>query len=416
MDIQKLSVKRSKPEQSRCDILPDEFILLGHGTGKCCSSMKICLLNVLHDALDKRMYHKVGRSLVAAGHEVVSIAPGAANGASQETGVRFVPVPEARSFTARLCSVVRLARLGRRERAAVYIAPEPESWVAALLIKMTGGGKVVLDMHEHIPSEFAKFFPACCRGIVGWLTVRFMRLFARFTDLIILTRDSFDGFWTGLNTPRVTVINTNHLQPQCASIPEFLTEAYASRPTLIHQGIFGDIRGSYQLLEAMKQVAVEVPDIRCIVLGRYAYGDEKAYRQAIRAAGLEQHIVMLDAVPFEQVPAYIAVSRIGLILFQPGLPNHTLAMPHKLFDYMREAKPVIAPAFSIEVSRIVREADCGVLVNITSPDAIAGAVLELLRDPEKAARLGQNGRRAVEEKYNWQQDERRLIEAINRLE
>ena len=38
--------------------------------------MKICLLNVLHDALDKRMYHKVARSLVAAGHEVVSIAPG----------------------------------------------------------------------------------------------------------------------------------------------------------------------------------------------------------------------------------------------------------------------------------------------------------------------------------------------------
>ena len=156
---------------------------------------------------------------------------------------------------------------------------------------MTGGGKVVLDMHEHIPSEFAKFFPACFRGIVAWLTLRFMRLFARFTDLIILTRDSFDVFWTGLKTPRVTVINTNHLQPQCASIPEFLKDAYASRPTLIHQGIFGDIRGSYQLLEAMKQVAVELPDIRCIVLGRYAYGDESAYRRAIRDAGLR---VMLD--------------------------------------------------------------------------------------------------------------------------
>lgn len=378
--------------------------------------MKICLLNVLHDALDKRMYHKVARSLVAAGHEVVSIAPGTGTAPDGEGGVRFISVPEARSFAARFWSVARLARLGRRERADLYIAPEPESWVAALVIKMTGGGKVVLDMHEHIPSEFAKFFPACFRGIVAWLTLRFMRLFARYTDLIILTRDSFDVFWTGLKTPRVTVINTNHLQPQCASIPEFLKDAYASRPTLIHQGIFGDIRGSYQLLEAMKQVAVELPDIRCIVLGRYAYGDESAYRRAIRDAGLEQHIVLLDAVPYEQVPAYIAVARIGLILFQPGLPNHTLAMPHKLFDYMREAKPVIAPAFSIEVSRIVGEADCGILVDITSPDAIAGAVLELLRDSEKAARLGQNGRRAVEEKYNWQQDERRLIEAINRLE
>lgn len=382
--------------------------------------MKICLLNVLHDALDKRMYHKIARSLVAAGHEVVSIAPGgdaeAASAARTETGVRFVAIPAARGFADRLVSVARLIRLGRRERADLYIAPEPESWVAALCVKLTAGGKVALDMHEHIPSEFAKFFPRGMRSFMVWLTVRFMRLFARFTDLVILTRESFDEFWTGLNTPRVIVINTNHLQPSCEVVPETLRRLYAERPTLIHQGIFGDIRGSYQLLEAMKRAAAEMPDVHCIVLGKYAYGDEQAFRRAIREAGLEQAVSMIDTVPFEEVPAYIAVSRVGLILFQPGLPNHTLAMPHKLFDYMREAKPVIAPAFSLEVSRIVREADCGILVDVTSPGAVADAMLDLLRNPEEAERLGRNGRRLVEEKYNWQQDEKRLLEAVNRMQ
>lgn len=380
--------------------------------------MKICLLNVLHDALDKRMYHKIARSLLSAGHEVVSIAPGADEAAKtleEGSGVRFISIPAAHSFAGRLVSVARLVRLGRRQRADVYIAPEPESWVAALLIKLTAGGKVVLDMHEHIPSEFAKFFPRFLRAGVSWTTVRFMRLFARFTDLILLTRGSFDDFWTGLSTPRATVINTNHLQPRCLEIPDVLRERYAGRPTLIHQGIFGDIRGSYQLLEAMKRVAAAVPDVQCIVLGKYAYGDEEAYRDAIREAGLDEAISMIDAVPYAEVPAYIAVSQIGLILFQPGLPNHTLAMPHKLFDYMREAKPVIAPAFSLEVARIVREADCGILVDVTSPEAIADATLDLLGDPGKAERLGQNGRRLVEEKYNWQQDEKRLLDAIDRI-
>ena len=380
--------------------------------------MKICLLNVLHDALDKRMYHKIARSLIDAGHEVVSIAPGADEAAKtldKADGVHFIPIPAAQSFAGRLVSVVRLVRLGRRQGADVYIAPEPESWVAALLIKLTVGGKVVLDMHEHIPSEFAKFFPRFLRPGVSWTTVRFMRLFARFTDLILLTRGSFDDFWTGLSTPRATVINTNHLQPRCLEIPEVLRERYAGRPTLIHQGIFGDIRGSYQLLESMKRVSAAVPEVQCIVLGRYAYGDEQAYRDAIRDAGLDEAISMIDAVPYAEVPAYIAVSRIGLILFQPGLPNHTLAMPHKLFDYMREAKPVIAPAFSLEVARIVREADCGILVDVTAPQAIADAMLDLLRDPGKAERLGQNGRRLVEEKYNWQQDEKRLLDAMNRI-
>jgi len=106
---------------------------------------------------------------------------------------------------------------------------------------------------------------------------------------------------------------------------------------------------------------------------------------------------------------------VGLILFQPGPINHTLAMPHKLFDYMREAKPVIVPGFSLEVERIVRESECGLLVDVTIPQAIADAALKLLRDPVLATRLGANGRRAVEEKYNWQAEEKVLLEAFTRL-
>jgi hypothetical protein len=271
-------------------------------------------------------------------------------------------------------------------------------------------------MHEHIPSEFAKFFPARMRPVIEWLTLRFMRLFARYTDLIILTRESFDSMWSGLETPRVTVINTNHLQPPCASVPAELLAAYGDRPTLIHQGIFGDVRGSYQLLDAMQRIVAEIPDAVCIVLGRYVYGDVEAYRDAIKKAGLQDAVILVDAVPFEEVPAWISVARVGLILFQPGPMNHTLAMPHKLFDYMREGRPVVAPDFAVEVARIVREADCGILVDTASPEAIAEAALRLLRHPDEATRLGQNGRRLVEAKYNWRMDEERLIQAMEALE
>ncbi len=378
------------------------------------------MLNVLHEPLDKRMYHKVGRSLLSAGHQLVSIAPQSATNAESDPpardDIRFVFTQPASTFAARFRAAMRLVGLGRREKADVYIAPEPESWVAALCVKALVGGKVVLDMHEHIPSEFAKFFPPWMRSAVEWATLRFMRLFARYTDLIILTRESFDSMWSGLKTPRVTVINTNHLQPPCASVPAELLKAYGARPTLIHQGIFGDVRGSYQLLDAMRRIIAEMPDAVCVVLGRYVYGDVEAYRNAIREAGLQDAVILVDAVPFEDVPAWISVARVGLILFQPGPMNHTLAMPHKLFDYMREGRPVVAPDFAVEVARIVREADCGILVDTASPEAIAEAALHLLRHPDEATQLGQNGRRLVEAKYNWRMDEERLIQAMEALE
>lgn len=377
--------------------------------------MKICLLNVLHEPFDKRVFQKVGRSLAGAGHEVVSICPCAGEAPAASAGIRFMAIPPAASKRDRLRSVARLVRLGRRQRADLYLAPEPESWVAALIIKALYGGKVVFDMHEHVPTEFAKFFPSAARGFMTWLTRRFMRLFARWTDLIILTRQSFENEWAGLRVPRVVVINTNHLQPPCSEIPEGLRREYADAPTIIHQGQFGEARGSYQLLDAVKIIVKEIPDLRCIVLGDYVSGSEAEYRDAVRAAGLDGCIRMIGTVPFEAVPAHIAVAKVGLILFQPGLLNHTLAMPHKLFDYMREGRPVVAPGFAVEVAHIMNESDCGMLVDVTDPKAIAEAVLKLLRDPGEAARLGANGRRMVEQKYNWREEEKRLLEAFDSL-
>ncbi len=378
--------------------------------------MKICLLNVLHEPFDKRVFQKVARSLTAAGYEVVSICPCAGPPPEETNGVRFVAIPPAQSKKHRLVSVIRLIQLGRKERADVYMGPEPESWVAALVLKVLTGARAVFDMHEHAPTEFSKFFPKPMQPFLEWTTRRMMRMFARFTDLIILTRQSFDSEWAGLRTPRALVINTNHLQAPCAGIPEALRLRYADCPTVIHQGQFGEARGSYQLLEAVKLVVKEIPNFRCILLGEYVSGNEEAYRKTVNEAGLAENIHFLGTARYEDVPAHIAVARAGLILFQPGLLNHTLAMPHKLFDYMREMKPVIAPDFALEVAHIVKEADCGILVDVTSPQAIAEAILRLLRNPVEAKRLGENGRRLVETKYNWQADEKRLLDAFAALE
>lgn len=376
--------------------------------------MKICILSVLHEPFDKRVFHKIARSLSAHGHEVTSIAP-STDAIAPRDGVAFIPIKVAKSLPDRFLSVFRLLREGRKIPADVYLAVEPESWVAALLLKALTRRKVVFDVHEYIPTEFAKFFPKFLFGAMVAQTIMTMRLFARFTDHIILTKSCLDRDFEGLRTPRTVVLNTNHAQPPCLEIDPELHARYADRPTVIHQGQFGDVRGSYQLLEAMRIMVRELPEAKCILLGEYLQGDEAAYRRAVVEAGLNDAIHFLGKVPFEQVPQYIAVSRVGLILFQPIGLGHTLGMPHKMFDYMREGIPFVGPDFVLEIKRIVDEADCALLVNVTSPEAIAAAVLRLLRNPDEAKRLGENGRRMVETKYNWSYDEQRLLEVFASL-
>lgn len=375
--------------------------------------MKICILQVIHTPNDKRVFHKEAKSLVAAGHDVLSIVPSNEPLPEVMDGVRIETTPVAKGLVRRFIASLRIVPRGMRAKADAYLCVEPETWVSGLIIKLFTGRKIVFDQHEHVPSKFADKFPGPLRGFVQWLTVRAMRLMARFTDRVILTKNCLEEPYRGLRVPRTVVLNTNHLQPPCAEIPEKLREKYAGRPTIIHQGLFGDVRGSYQLLDAMRILVRDVPDIKCILLGKYIYGDEAAFRTAVTDAGLDPYIDMYDEIPFEQVPPYIAVSKVGLILFQPGPMNHTLAMPHKMFDYMREGVPFIAPAFAIEVAHIVREADCALLMDVSKPEAIAEAILKLLRDETFARRLGENGRRSVETTYNWDHDEQKLLDVFD---
>ncbi len=46
---------------------------------------------------------------------------------------------------------------------------------------------------------------------------------------------------------------------------------------------------------------------------------------------------------------------------------------------------------------------------------MAKAIRTLLDDPERARAMGENGYRAVMERFNWQQEERKLLELYREL-
>jgi hypothetical protein len=59
--------------------------------------------------------------------------------------------------------------------------------------------------------------------------------------------------------------------------------------------------------------------------------------------------------------------------------------------------------------------DCGVCVDPADPGSIAAALEYLADNPERRARMGENGRRAVHRLYNWEAEAERLLDAYERL-
>jgi glycosyltransferase involved in cell wall biosynthesis len=85
------------------------------------------------------------------------------------------------------------------------------------------------------------------------------------------------------------------------------------------------------------------------------------------------------------------------------------SLPVKMFEYMAAGIPVIASNFPLW-QEIFSTSECGICVNPLDPKAIGEAIQYLMDHPDEAEQMGRNGRKAVEEKYNWVIEEKKLLD------
>ena len=105
--------------------------------------------------------------------------------------------------------------------------------------------------------------------------------------------------------------------------------------------------------------------------------------------------------------------RAGLVVLHP-LKNYIDSFPTKMFEYMAIGLPVIASDFPLW-RRIISDVNCGLFVDPQNPEAIAKAMQWILDHPQEAEDMGQRGRKAVEEVYNWKSESVKLANLYESL-
>lgn len=174
-------------------------------------------------------------------------------------------------------------------------------------------------------------------------------------------------------------------------------------------GSFGPHRGLETAIRAMDEVVEEVPNARLLLVG--AAGEEE-YDQHLRdlaaESGASDNITFTGWVDLDEVPSYVAASDVPFVLHTEN-PHTATTIPHKIFQYMAFEKPVVVTDVG-PLGRVVESTDSGYVIEDGDDAAMAEAVVELATDSEKAARLGENAREAVDERYNWQNEGETLVE------
>ena len=116
----------------------------------------------------------------------------------------------------------------------------------------------------------------------------------------------------------------------------------------------------------------------------------------------------------QEVNELYGSARAGMVIYQPA-DNHYDAQPIKMFEFMAAGLPVVASNFPLW-KEIVEGNACGICVNPQDADEVRTACMNLLNDPKKAQEMGLRGREAVETKYSWMSEEKKLVDLYNTME
>jgi glycosyltransferase involved in cell wall biosynthesis len=157
-------------------------------------------------------------------------------------------------------------------------------------------------------------------------------------------------------------------------------------------------RGIETLVDAARQVRPTHPDLRLLLWLVATGADSEAYLDALRARLGGDAWIEIRSAPYERMSDELGRATVIAI---PHPPNAYLeaALPIKLMDAMAAGRPVVVTPRTVTVG-VVRDAECGIVVGDTTDD-LAGGLVALLDDPERAAELGGNGRRLAEVEYDW---------------
>jgi len=365
--------------------------------------LNISHLTSVHPRFDTRIFHKMCRSLANHAYSVNLVV---ADGKGDETseGVNIVDAGASKGRLDRIRNAPgRVFAKAVALDADLYHLHDPELIPIGLKLKKLGK-QVIFDSHEDVPRQMLSK-PYLNRPMRWGIAqaLRFYEVWAckQFDGVIAATPFIRDKF-LAIN-PNSIDINNYPLLDELASAASWPQK----QPVVCYVGGIGKIRGIVEVTQAMGLVQSAA---RLQVAGKFSEHD---LQQRVQAQPGWQRVDALGFVDRSGVRDVLARSMAGLVTLHPVI-NYIDALPVKMFEYMSAGIPVIASDFPLW-REIIAGNDCGLLVDPLNPAQIAEAIDYLVTHAEDAERLGLNGRKAVLERYNWPNEEKKLFGFYQRI-
>jgi len=172
---------------------------------------------------------------------------------------------------------------------------------------------------------------------------------------------------------------------------------------LILQGTGINIdRGGSELIDSVNLT----DSVSLLIVGD---GDQFMFlKEKVLLLGLTERIKLIPKCPWQTLMRYTRSADAGLSLDKDSNLNYQFSLPNKLFDYISAGIPVIATDLP-EISKIIHQFSCGLLIHEPSPEEISNAIISLRDNCEFLSQLKNNSVTASKS-INWQNESFKVVD------
>lgn len=349
---------------------------------------RVLLLSTVHPATDPRIVGKIAPNL-AEHYEVKTLLPNL----SPSIELWYIRMPFFKNllFRVLLCHPLAFVEFLRFRPHIVHI------FVAELLplafVFRWFGAEVIYEVQENLYKKIPlKSYNR------GWLFERLFRYFdqkARSTFKFIFTEDAYLNEYQNLK--KSYAIIHNFASPELLSIPAPVPDV--QQPTFFYAGVISYERAFDIMLKALVLVKKEHPAVRLRLFGHLRVS-KKNLQESLYYQAVEENLIFYGYLPQKEVFEYTRDTLAGIALLKP-VGDYADSYPTKLFDYMALGLPVITSDLPL-LRAVVEPANCGFCVSPYDAEALAERMIWMIEHPERLRKMGEEGRRAVLEKYHWE--------------
>ena len=187
-----------------------------------------------------------------------------------------------------------------------------------------------------------------------------------------------------------------------------ILKAYSEKFVILYAGWVSPERGLETPIIAMEKLKELIPNPLLLIVGNGV--SVETLNKMVSKNNLNSFVKFVPWCGHEKINAYMRASNIGIIS-HPVEEFIDTTITHKLFEYMSQELPVLVPN-SKPFLRIINETKAGLIFESENPKSFAEKVFEIYNSEVD---FGANGLKAVKEKYNWQNEEKKLIELYEDL-